>query len=111
MNYKETCRPSAEKRKSQKIPRFTLRSSWKKRDLHRTESTANFSFTANNPSQNISDLSAQKHLRTQINNVQQSANENFIEPQSEETNTGVAAAGLIRPTISPRNKISKTRPA
>ena len=38
-------------------------------DLHRNETTVNSPVTVNSPSQNISDPSSQKQLRTQINNV------------------------------------------
>ena len=43
-------------------------------DLHRNETTVNSPVTVNSPSQNISDPSSQKQLRTQINNVPKSAN-------------------------------------
>ena len=45
-----------------------------KRDFHRNGTTINSPVTKNNPSQNISDSSTQKQLRSQINNVPKSAN-------------------------------------
>ena len=59
-----------------------------KRDLHRSETTVNSPVTVNNLSQNISDPSPQKQLRTQMNNVLKLANDNLIEPQPEKTNPG-----------------------
>ena len=53
-----------------------------KRNFHRNETTVNSPVTANNPSQNISDPSPQKQLRTQINN------DNLIEPKPDKTKLG-----------------------
>ena len=64
-----------------------------KRDVHVNETIVNSSVTKNNPSQNISDPGIQKQLRAQINNVPQSANDDLIEPQPEETNPGSSSGG------------------
>ena len=53
-----------------------------KRNFHRNETTVNSPVTANNSSQNISDPSPQKQLRTQINN------DNLIEPKPDKTKLG-----------------------
>ena len=81
------------KESPKKPPRFTLRCSWKKQDLHRNETTANSPVTANNSSQKTSDPRTQKHLRTQINNFSQLASENLIEPQPQKTNSGSSGSG------------------
>ena len=82
-----------------------------KRDLHRNETTINSSVTANNPSQNISDPSPQKQLRTHINIVPKSANDDLIELQPEETNPGSSDndsdSNYCFETILTRKKTSK----
>ena len=59
-----------------------------KRDLHRSRTTVNSPITANNPSQNISNPIPQKQFRAQMDNIPKLANNNLIQPQSGETNTG-----------------------
>ena len=82
-----------------------------KRDLHQNETTINSSVTANNPSQNISDPSPQKQLRTHINSAPKSANDDLIEPQPEETNPGSSDndsdSNYCFETILTRKKTSK----
>ena len=73
-----------------------------KRDSHRN---FNSPVTANNPSQNISDPSTQKQLRTQINNAPKSANDDLIEPEPEETSPG--CSGGSGDSISTRKKTSE----
>ena len=59
-------------------------------DLHRNETTVNSPVTVNNPSQNISDPSSQKQLRTQINNVPKSAKDDLTK-----LTLGVVEAAMI----------------
>ena len=59
-------------------------------DLHRNETTVNSPVTGNSPSQNISDPSSQKQLRTQINNVPKSAKDDLTK-----LTLGVVEAAMI----------------
>ena len=59
-----------------------------KRVLHLNETSVNSPVITNNPLQNISDPITETHLRTYINKVPQSANDNLIEQQPEETKPG-----------------------
>ena len=59
-------------------------------DLHRNETTVNSPVTVNSPSQNISDPSSQKQLRTQINNVPKSAKDDLTK-----LTLGVVEAAMI----------------
>ena len=59
-------------------------------DLHRNETTVNSPVTVNSPSQNISDASSQKQLRTQINIVPKSAKDDLTK-----LTPGVVEAAMI----------------
>ena len=59
-------------------------------DLRRNETTVNSPVTVNSPSQNISDPSSQKQLRTQINNVSKSAKDDLTK-----LTPGVVEAAMI----------------
>ena len=77
--------------------------------LHRNETTVNSPVAANSPSQNISDWSPQKQLRTQINDVQKSANDDLIEHQPEETYAG-SSGGSGDSNIALRRSQRERRP-
>ena len=76
-----------------------------KRNFRRNETTVNSPVTANNPSQNISDPSPQKQLRTQINK------DDLIEPKPDKTKPGSRGGcgdlNIFFETISTRKKTAE----